>query len=132
SAIVNIETAQKFIQKMKSSGCQFALDDFGTGVSSYSYLKMFPFDYVKIDGSFIRNIATNPVDREMVASVCRIAKVMNIKTIAEYVEDDTVLALLRELGVDYAQGYGISEPAPLSYRLSDPLEEALLPANEAN
>lgn len=130
SAIVNIETAQTFIQKMKSSGCQFALDDFGTGVSSYSYLKMFPFDYVKIDGSFIRNIATNPVDREMVASVCRIAKVMDIKTIAEYVEDDTVLALLRELGVDYAQGYGISEPAPLSYRLSGIDEDLLLPENK--
>ena len=132
SAIVNPETALTFIQKMKSSGCQFALDDFGTGVSSYSYLKMFPFDYVKIDGSFIRNIASSPVDREMVASVCRIAKVLGIKTIAEYVEDDETLALLRDMGVDYAQGYGISEPAPLSQRLSDHHEDILLPANKTN
>ena len=132
SEIVNPETALIFIQKMKSLGCQFALDDFGTGISSYSCLKMFPFDYVKIDGGFVRNIISNPVDQEMVASVCRIAKVMGIKTIAEYVEDDTVLALLRELGVDYAQGYGISEPAPLSSRLPGPPEGMHLSTNGAN
>ncbi len=131
SAIVNVEAAQTFIKKMKLLGCRFALDDFGTGVSSYSYLKMFPFDYVKIDGSFVRNIITSSVDREMVASVCRIAKVMGIKTVAEYVEDDTILALLRELGVDYAQGYGISEPAPLSSRFPESLEDIPCPASEA-
>jgi diguanylate cyclase (GGDEF)-like protein len=125
TAIVNPEKALKFMQEMKSIGCKFALDDFGTGISSFSYLKMFPFDFVKIDGSFIRNITTSEVDREMVASVCRIAKVLGIKTIAEYVEDDTVFARLRNLGVDYAQGYGISEPAPLSQRLSDPLSDQL-------
>jgi len=130
TAIVNPETALKFMREMKSIGCKFALDDFGTGISSFSYLKMFPFDFVKIDGSFIRNISTNEVDREMVASICRIAKVLGIKTIAEYVEDDTVLARLRGLGVDYAQGFGISEPAPLSRRFSKPVGDELLPANK--
>jgi diguanylate cyclase (GGDEF)-like protein len=130
TAIVNPETALRFMQKMKSIGCKFALDDFGTGISSYSYLKMFPFDYVKIDGSFIRNITTSQVDREVVSSVCRIAKVLGIKTIAEYVENDSVFSLLRELGVDYAQGYGISEPAPLSRRLSEPVEVEKPPENK--
>lgn len=132
SAIVNPDTALGFIEKMKAIGCYFALDDFGTGISSYSYLKMYPFDFVKIDGSFIRNIMSNAVDREMVGSVCRIAKVMGIKTIAEYVEDDSVLALLHELGVDYAQGYGISEPAPLSHRLSGHLDNLKVSADVSN
>ena len=114
SAIVNPKIALNFIQEMKLRGCQFALDDFGTGVSSYSYLKMFPFDYVKIDGSFIRNVTSNSIDRVMVESVCRIANVMGIKTIAEFVEDDATLTTLRDLGVDYAQGYGIAEPASLT------------------
>jgi EAL domain-containing protein (putative c-di-GMP-specific phosphodiesterase class I) len=83
-------------------------------VSSYSYLKEYPFDYVKIDGSFIQQITSSLVDREMVESVCRIAKVMGIKTIAEYVENDATIEVLREIGVDYAQGYGIAEPASLS------------------
>jgi diguanylate cyclase (GGDEF)-like protein len=113
TAIVNEEIALNNIQKIKDMGCRFALDDFGTGVSSYSYLKKYPFDYVKIDGSFIRHIQENPLDRVMVESVCRIAKTMNIKTIAEYVEDRSILQILRDLGVDYAQGYGIAEPAPL-------------------
>lgn len=113
AAIVNEEVALSLIKKIKGLGCRFALDDFGTGVSSYSYLKKYPFDYVKIDGSFIRHLGDNPVDRVMVESVCRIAKTMGIKTIAEFVEDNSVLPILRELGVDYAQGYGIAEPAPL-------------------
>jgi diguanylate cyclase (GGDEF)-like protein len=129
TAIVNMEAAAQFIQNMKSKGCKFALDDFGTGMSSYSYLKMFPFDFVKIDGSFIRDITNSQVDQEMVSSVCRIAKVLGIKTIAEYVENDTVFSLLRELGVDYAQGYGIARPAPLSRLLPEPVDIDPLPAN---
>lgn len=112
-AITSEELAHDIIQKLKSLGCKFALDDFGTGVSSFSYLKTYPFDYVKIDGSFIKNITNSPVDAVMVESVSRIAKVMGIKTIAEYVEDDSVLTRLNELGVDYAQGYGIAKPAPI-------------------
>ena len=113
SAIINEEIALDIIRKLKKLGCKFALDDFGTGVSSYSYLKSYPFDYVKIDGSFIQNILTNPVDAVMVESVCRIAQVMGIKTIAEFVEEKSVIDKLREIGVDFAQGYGIAKPAPL-------------------
>jgi diguanylate cyclase (GGDEF)-like protein len=113
TAIIDEAVALNNIQRMKKIGCRFALDDFGTGVSSYSYLKKYPFDYIKIDGSFIRHLRENPLDRVMVESVCRIAKVMGIKTIAEFVEDSSMLEILRELGVDYAQGYGIARPAPL-------------------
>jgi diguanylate cyclase (GGDEF)-like protein/PAS domain S-box-containing protein len=113
TAIIDEAVALNNIQRMKKIGCRFALDDFGTGVSSYSYLKKYPFDYIKIDGSFIRHLRENPLDRVMVESVCRIAKVMGVKTIAEYVEDSSMLEILRELGVDYAQGYGIARPAPL-------------------
>jgi diguanylate cyclase (GGDEF)-like protein/PAS domain S-box-containing protein len=119
SAILNFDLALKFMQEMKALGCAFALDDFGTGVSSYSYLKELPLDYVKIDGSFIRGMRSDAVDYAMVESVIRIAKVLGIKTIAEFVEDEATLALLRELGVDYAQGYGIARPAPLDEKVSD-------------
>jgi len=118
SAISNIEVAQKFIQKMRARGCRFALDDFGTGVSSFSYLKKLPLDYVKIDGSFIRELLHEPVDEAMVESINRIAHTLGIKTIAEYVENDELLERLRELGTDYAQGYAIARPAPLDERLT--------------
>ncbi|HEX22734.1 MAG TPA: EAL domain-containing protein, partial [Chromatiales bacterium] len=117
SAISNLEVAQKFIQKMRARGCRFALDDFGTGVSSFSYLKKLPLDYVKIDGSFIRELLHVPVDEAMVESINRIAHTLGIKTIAEYVESDELLERLRELGTDYAQGYAIAQPAPLDERL---------------
>lgn len=119
SAIVDIEAAVEFVRRVKARGCRVALDDFGTGVSSFSYLKEFPLDYVKIDGSFIRNILTDSVDRVMVESVARIAHEMGIETIAEYVEDDAILGELRVLGVDYAQGYGIAEPAPLAEKMAE-------------
>lgn len=114
TAISNIGLAVRFMREMKALGCSFALDDFGTGVSSYSYLKKFPLDYVKIDGSFIRNMLHNPVDCAMVESVVHIARVIGIKTVAEFVEDEATLNKLTELGVDYAQGYGIARPAPLA------------------
>ena len=118
SAIPNFEVAVRFIERMRARGCRFALDDFGTGVSSFSYLKKLPLDYVKIDGSFIRDLLTAPVDEAMVESINRIAHTLGIKTIAEYVENDEVLARLRELGTDYAQGYGIARPAPLDERIN--------------
>ncbi len=129
AAIVDIDAAMEFITRVRSLGCRVALDDFGTGVSSFSYLKKFPFDYVKIDGSFIRNILESPVDRVMVESVARIAHVLGIKTVAEYVEDDAILGKLRELGVDYAQGYGIAKPAPLAEKMraaGEPTDEAVI------
>jgi len=113
SAIVNFEVALTFIRKMRARGCRFALDDFGTGVSSFSYLKKLPLDFVKIDGSFIRELLHEPVDEAMVECINRIAHTLGIKTIAEYVESEALLARLRELGTDYAQGYVIARPAPL-------------------
>ena len=117
SAIANFEVALDFIQKMRARGCRFALDDFGTGVSSFSYLKKLPLDYVKIDGSFIRDLLSEPVDEAMVECINRIAHTLGIKTIAEYVESEALLVRLRELGTDYAQGYAIARPAPLDERL---------------
>ena len=117
SAISNFEVALRFIERMRQRGCRFALDDFGTGVSSFSYLKKLPLDYVKIDGSFIRDLLRSPVDEAMVESINRVAHTLGIKTIAEYVENDEVLEKLRELGTDYAQGYAIARPAPLDERL---------------
>ena len=114
AAISNLELAIRFMRDMKKLGCAIALDDFGTGVSSYTYLKKFPLDYVKIDGSFIKAMLTNPVDLAMVESVVHIAKVMGIKTVAEFVEDQATLDKLEELGVNYAQGYGIARPKPFS------------------
>lgn len=118
SAISNFTVALSFIQKMRARGCRFALDDFGTGVSSFSYLKKLPLEYVKIDGSFVRDLLHNPVDEAMVASINLIAHTLGIKTIAEYVESEELLDKLRELGTDYAQGYVISRPAPLAEKLT--------------
>jgi diguanylate cyclase (GGDEF)-like protein/PAS domain S-box-containing protein len=117
AAIANFDAALRFIAALKARGCYFALDDFGTGMSSFTYLKKLPVDYVKIDGSFVLDMLTNPVDAAMVEAINRIAHVMGIKTIAEFVEDEALLGKLRELGVDYAQGYQISRPAPLEEKL---------------
>jgi len=101
------------MNRMKIIGCQFSLDDFGTGLSSYSYLRNLPVDFVKIDGVFVRDIANNPGDYAVVRSINEIGHYMGKKTIAEFVEDDDVLERLREIGVDYAQGYRIEKPGPL-------------------
>jgi EAL domain-containing protein (putative c-di-GMP-specific phosphodiesterase class I) len=92
----------------------FSLDDFGTGMSSFTYLKHLPLDFLKIDGSFVRNICKDEVDSSMVDAINRVGHVMGIKTIAEFVEDDAILQRLRFIGVDFAQGYGIEAPRPLS------------------
>jgi diguanylate cyclase (GGDEF)-like protein/PAS domain S-box-containing protein len=115
TAISNFTQATQFIQSLKQLGCHFALDDFGVGMSSLAYLKSLPVNYLKIDGSFVKNLVRDSVDRAMVECCNRIAHVMNIKTIAEFVEDHTTLEQLRELGVDYAQGYGIAQPIPLVF-----------------
>ncbi len=113
AAITNLEKAAQFITEMRSLGCQFALDDFGSGMSSFTYLKMLPIDYLKIDGHFIQNIVDNEVDMAMVTAIHQIAQVMNIQTVAEFVEDDATLQTVRALGIGYAQGYGIARPKPL-------------------
>lgn len=112
AAILNLNNASKFISTLKESGCHFALDDFGSGLSSFAYLKNLPVDYLKIDGIFVKDIADDPIDHAMVKSINEIGQVMGMKTIAEFVENDVIKGMLKEIGVDYAQGYGIEKPRP--------------------
>lgn len=112
-AITNLAKAAQFMRELKLLGCQFSLDDFGSGMSSFAYLKNLPVDYLKIDGIFIKDIVKDAIASEMVAAIARIASVMKIQTIGEFVEDDAILMKLKSLGVDYAQGYGIGKPCPL-------------------
>ena len=100
--------------RIKALGCRFSLDDFGSGLSSFAYLKALPVDFLKIDGVFIRDIANNAINRAMVKAINEVGHVMGISTVAEYVEDDNTLAVVRELGVDYAQGYAVGQLRPLS------------------
>jgi diguanylate cyclase (GGDEF)-like protein len=105
---------KRFIKEIKQFGCKFSLDDFGTGYSSYSYLKSLDVDYLKIDGSFIKDITDSPTDQVMVNSMNEIAHSLELETIAEYVENMTIHAILKEIGVDYAQGWGIHKPMRLT------------------
>ena len=114
-AIANLGKAAQFIQALRDLGCRFALDDFGSGMSSFVYLKNLPIDYLKIDGSFVKNIVDQPIDLAMVEAINQIGHVMGIKTIAEFVENQDILEKITNLGVDYAQGYGIAKPAPLAF-----------------
>lgn len=109
-AIYNLSKTLEFIDRFRSRGCKFSLDDFGSGFSSYGYLKSLPVDFLKIDGSFVRQMADDPIDYAMVKSINEVGHVMNRKTIAEFVENERTLEMLREIGVDYAQGYGIAKP----------------------
>ena len=99
-------------------GCRFALDDFGSGMSSFGYLKNLQVDYLKIDGMFVKNIVEDPIDRAMVKSINDIGHVMGMKTIAEFVENDEIRSMLGEMGVDYAQGYGVGVPQPFDQVLA--------------
>lgn len=111
--INNMAAANRLVADMRKAGCTMALDDFGAGLSSFAYLKQFPVDYLKIDGSFIRHLAASAVDREIVSSINDIGHRLGIRTVAESVEDEATLDVLREIGVDYAQGYAIGRPMPL-------------------
>jgi diguanylate cyclase (GGDEF)-like protein/PAS domain S-box-containing protein len=112
-AISNFSVAVNLIQRLKRLGCQFALDDFGSGMCSFNYLKSLPVDYVKIDGSFVQDILSDPLDFLIVESINKIANLMNIQTIAESVETQEIRKRLQEIGIDYVQGYAIAPVTPL-------------------
>jgi len=112
AAISNLSQSIKFIETLKKIGCCFSLDDFGSGMSSFTYLKNLPVDYLKIDGYFVKNMLTNTVDYAMVKSINEIGHVMGLRTIAEFVENDQIFQELASLGIDYGQGYGIAKPEP--------------------
>jgi EAL domain-containing protein (putative c-di-GMP-specific phosphodiesterase class I) len=111
--------AQSFIEALRERGCKISLDDFGAGLSSFAYLKNFHVDTLKIDGSFVRDITRNRISESMVAAITQVAKVMELETIAEYVENEETRKLITDLGVDFAQGYIIGKPAPLLNLVAD-------------
>jgi diguanylate cyclase (GGDEF)-like protein/PAS domain S-box-containing protein len=118
AAVSNLTLARDFIGRLKSLGCAFALDDFGSGMSSFGYLRHLGVDFVKIDGSFVADAVSDPVSRVMVEAINRVGHSMGVGTIAEWVEDAATLALMREVGVDYVQGYGVARPQPLDELLA--------------
>jgi diguanylate cyclase (GGDEF)-like protein/PAS domain S-box-containing protein len=111
TVIANMEIAREFVKGLRKIGCRFALDDFGSGLSTFDYLKQLDVDYVKLDGSLVRDVATSRVSQAMVHAVNYVAHVMGMKSIAEYVESDEIMQALKKLSVDYAQGYAIGKPA---------------------
>jgi diguanylate cyclase (GGDEF)-like protein/PAS domain S-box-containing protein len=113
AAIANLDHALRFFREFKRRGCRFLLDDFGSGMSSLAYLKNLPVDFVKIDGEFIRNLGREPIQRAMVESIRRIGTLLGIATIGECVEGAATLEILRDIGIDYGQGYWLAEPRPL-------------------
>ncbi len=114
AAIANLDEAVQLIQSVKRLGCRFALDDFGAGLSSFGYLKVLPLDYLKIDGSFVKDVVTDRVSRSMVEAITGVGHAMGLSVIGEFVENDDVMQIIRDLGVDYGQGYGIGKPEPLA------------------
>jgi len=114
AAITNLSLAMGFIAEIKRHGASFALDDFGSGLSSFNYLKNLDVDFIKIDGAFVRDIDKDLVSYTMVESICHLSRVMGLETIAEFVETESILRKLTDLGVDYVQGYGIHRPVSLS------------------
>ena len=126
AALDDISVAQSFLARIRRYGCRFALDDFGTGFSTFSYLKKLNVDYLKIDGSLVQNMSADAVDYEMVKAINNVGHAVGALTIAEFVEDTATLQALRELGVDYAQGFGLQAPLPI-----DQLLDSLLPMDKA-
>jgi EAL domain-containing protein (putative c-di-GMP-specific phosphodiesterase class I) len=111
-AVSNLLQANKIMQAIKALGCRFSLDDFGVGFSSFDYMRQLPVDIIKIDGIFIKNLDKNADDRLFVKALVDVAKGLGKKTIAEFVENEDILKLLRTFGVDYAQGYHVGKPQP--------------------
>jgi len=117
AVIANLCNASKLISTLREMGCRFALDDFGVGLSSFGYLKTLSVDYLKLDGCFVKNMVADNIDHAMVRAINQIGHTMNIRTIAEFVEDEATLDAVREVGVDYAQGYVIAKPMPIEIGL---------------
>ena len=113
TAVTYLGRTREFIGRLRGAGCQFALDDFGTGVSSFAYLKHLPVDYLKLDGSFVRDITREPIDRAMVEAIHRLSTIMGIETIAEFVEDEPTLQMLQSIGIDHGQGFLLGRPTPI-------------------
>ena len=113
AAISNIDEALSFMSELQHLGCRFALDDFGAGLSSFGYLKVLPVDYLKIDGSFIREVTTDQVSLSIVQSICQIGRTLELSLVAEFVGDEETKNILQRIGVDYLQGYYIGKPVPL-------------------
>ena len=113
ATINNIRSATQFMREVKAMGFAFGLDDFGVGTSSLAYLKSLPVDYLKIDGSFVANMVSDPVDHAMAETINRVGHIMGLQTVGEYAESDEVVAALGAIGVDYAQGFGVQRPQPL-------------------
>ena len=114
TALSRLEDAKEFVEALRAIGCRFALDDFGRGAYSFRYLKELKVDFVKIDGSFVRNMMKDPMDLVVVRSIAEIAELSNAATIAEYVESPEILAKLSDLGIDYAQGFAVGRPMPIT------------------
>ncbi|HEX5757861.1 MAG TPA: EAL domain-containing protein [Thermoanaerobaculia bacterium] len=117
AAISKLDGATRFIKVLKEMGCRFVLDDFGSGLSSFAYLRDLPVDFLKIDGEFVKNMVEDPVKRALVESINQIGHVIGVLTIAEWVENRATLDALKQIGVDYAQGYWIAKPQPLVHEL---------------
>ncbi|WP_305041586.1 two-component system response regulator [Geoalkalibacter sp.] len=114
ASIANIAATQRMIKQLNELGCEFAVDDFGTGFSTFGFLKQFPAEYVKVDGSFITHLDRDPIDQVLVRSMSEVARALNKKTVAEFVHNENILNLVQSLGIDYAQGFHIGKPLPLA------------------
>lgn len=119
AAINNLQQATTFIQQVRQHGCKFSLDDFGSGLSSFTYLKNLAVDYLKIDGVFVKHMLNDPIDHAMVAAINQVGHTMNIKTIAEFACSELIIQRLKQMGVDYAQGFAVGEPVPISEYQAD-------------
>jgi ammonium transporter, Amt family len=113
AAVASLSKATYVMRELKARGCRFALDDFGSGVSSFVYLKTLPVDFLKIDGQFAAQVATDVIDRSMVEAIAKIGAAMKVATIAEKVESAEVLAVLKHIGIDYIQGFHLAQPCAI-------------------
>jgi len=124
AVVTSFKEATRFVNRLREHGVHFALDDFGSGMSSFAYLKRFPADYLKIDGSLVTDITNDAADRTMVLAINQMAHILGMKTIAEFVERDDQIQTLQEIGIDYIQGYAIGKPTPMPLDLATQTEVA--------